>query len=64
MDEPESGFHFKLMPLAFKLMDIFPPRKNILNEVGIKPGFHFIEGILGAKPGIFMEYASKMEGYV
>ena len=50
MDKPEPDFHFKLIPLAFKLMDIFPTRKNILNEVGIKPG-------------IFVEYASKMGEY-
>lgn len=36
MDKPEPDFHFKLMPLAFKLRDLFSPLKNVLKEVGIK----------------------------
>lgn len=36
MDKPEPDFRFKLMPLAFKLRNLFYPRKNVLKEVGIK----------------------------
>ena len=39
MDKPMSNFHFKFMSFGFWFRDIFLPRKSILKEVGIKPGF-------------------------
>ena len=43
MDKPQPNFHFKLMSLSYKFRDFFLPRKNILKEVGIKPGFHVFD---------------------
>ncbi|MEA3324914.1 MAG: hypothetical protein U9Q37_07230 [Euryarchaeota archaeon] len=39
MDKPEPDLNFKLMALTFKLRDLFSPQKDILSEVGIRPGF-------------------------
>jgi ubiquinone/menaquinone biosynthesis C-methylase UbiE len=49
MGKPESNFNFWLMSLSFSLRDFFSPRKNILKEVGIKPGFHVLD--YGCGPG-------------
>lgn len=38
MGKPDSILGFKLMSFSFKIRDLFLPRINILNEVGIKPG--------------------------
>lgn len=38
-----SNFHFKFMSFGYKFRDFFLPRKNILKEVGIKPGFHVLD---------------------
>ncbi len=35
-----SGYHFKFMSFGYKFRDFFLPRKDILDEVGIKEGFH------------------------
>jgi hypothetical protein len=43
MAKPQSNLDFKLMSLSFKMRDFFSPRKNILKEVGIKPGFHALD---------------------
>ena len=37
----DSGF--KAMALTFKLRDLFRPRRNIVKEVGIQPGFHVLD---------------------
>lgn len=38
-----SDFGFKVMALTFKLRDFFRPRRNIVGEVGIQPGFHVLD---------------------
>lgn len=38
MGKSDSILGFKLMSLSFKIRDLFLPRINVLNEVGIKPG--------------------------
>lgn len=43
MNKPKSDIDFKFMSLTFKFRDFFLPRKNILKEVGIKPGFHVLD---------------------
>jgi ubiquinone/menaquinone biosynthesis C-methylase UbiE len=43
MDKAESNLGFRLMALGFKFRDLRLPRKNILKEVGIKPGFHVLD---------------------
>ena len=43
MDKPEPDLNFRIMSLSFGLRDIFLPRKKILDEVGIKPGFSVLD---------------------
>jgi ubiquinone/menaquinone biosynthesis C-methylase UbiE len=49
MDKPMSNFDFQFMSVGYKFRDFFLPRKNILEEVGIKPGFHVLD--YGCGPG-------------
>ncbi len=51
MDKPESKFNFKCMSSTFKVRDFLKPRKHILEEVGIKPGFHVLD--YGCGPGSY-----------
>ena len=43
MDKTMSNFDFKFMSIGYKFRVFFLPRKNILKEVGIKPGFHVLD---------------------
>ena len=43
MDTPMSDLHFEVMSFGFKIRDLFLPRRNVLNEIGIKPGFHILD---------------------
>ncbi len=43
MNHLQSNLDFKLMSFTFKFRDFFLPRKKILKEVGIKPGFHVLD---------------------
>lgn len=52
MDKPSSDFHFKGMSFLFKIRDLFLPRKNVLKEVGIRPGFHVLD--YGCGPGAYL----------
>jgi ubiquinone/menaquinone biosynthesis C-methylase UbiE len=52
MDKPQSNFNFRFMAMEFKLRDLFLPRKNILEEVEIKPGFHVLD--YGCGPGSYI----------
>ena len=60
MDKPASGLHFKLMSIGFKFRDFFLPRKNILREVGIKPGYHVLD--FGCGPGAYVTHTSELVG--
>jgi ubiquinone/menaquinone biosynthesis C-methylase UbiE len=60
MDEPTTNFHFTLMSLEFKLRDLFFPRKSILKEVGIKPGFFVLD--YGCGPGSYITPLSELVG--
>ena len=60
MDRPLSNFHFKVMALTFRLRDFLIPRKKILEEVGIRPGFHVLD--YGCGPGSYIADASEMAG--
>ena len=51
MDKVESNFGFRLMALGYKLRDLRLPRRNILKEVGIKPGFRVLD--YGCGPGSY-----------
>lgn len=57
MDNPEPNFHFRMMSLSFKFRDFFLPRKNILGEIGIKPGFHVLD--YGCGPGAYIAAAAE-----
>jgi ubiquinone/menaquinone biosynthesis C-methylase UbiE len=56
----ESNIGFKLMAFMFKFRDSFAPRKNILKEVGIKPGYHLLD--YGCGPGGYITGASELVG--
>jgi ubiquinone/menaquinone biosynthesis C-methylase UbiE len=60
MDKPASNFHFKLMAFTFKLRDFFSPRKNILKEAGIRPGFRVLD--YGCGPGSYTTAAAELVG--
>ncbi len=60
MDKPVSNFHFKVMAATFKLRDFLSPRKNILKEAGIKPGFHVLD--YGCGPGSYTTAAAELVG--
>jgi ubiquinone/menaquinone biosynthesis C-methylase UbiE len=60
MDNPASNFHFKVMTFTFKFRDFFSPRKNILKEAGIKPGFRVLD--YGCGPGSYITAASELVG--
>lgn len=60
MEKPKLNFHFRMMSLSFKFRDFFLPRKNILEEIGIKPGFHVLD--FGCGPGAYIAAAVKLVG--
>ena len=60
MDKPVSNLDFRLMSLTYKFRDFFLPRKNILDEVGIKPGFHILD--YGCGPGSYTIVAAPLVG--
>ncbi|MBA7653499.1 2-methoxy-6-polyprenyl-1,4-benzoquinol methylase [subsurface metagenome] len=60
MDKPMSDFHFKFMSCGYKFRDFFLPRKNVLKEVGIKPGFHVLD--YGCGPGGYIIAAAQLAG--
>ncbi len=55
---PNLGFRF--MSLAFKFRDFLLPRKDVLKEVGIKPGFHILD--YGCGPGSYSVIAAELVG--
>ncbi|WXG41935.1 MAG: class I SAM-dependent methyltransferase [Candidatus Freyarchaeum deiterrae] len=60
MGESTPNLGFKLMALMFKVRDSIAPRKNILKEVGIKPGFHLLD--YGCGPGGYITTAADLVG--
>lgn len=60
MDKPKSGLDFKLMSLSYKFRDFLSPRKDTLQEVGIKPGFHILD--YGCGPGSYSVVAAQLVG--
>jgi len=48
------------MSFGFKFRDFFLPPKNILKEVGIKPGFHVLD--YGCGPGSYTIAAAELVG--
>ena len=60
MDKPMSGFHFRFMSFGFWFRDIFLPRKSILKEVGIEPGFCVLD--YGCGPGSYIVPLAELVG--
>ena len=60
MDKPMSDYHFEFMSFGYKFRDFFLRRKRILDEVGIKEGFHILD--YGCGPGGYVAAASKLVG--
>jgi ubiquinone/menaquinone biosynthesis C-methylase UbiE len=48
----QSSLDFRLMSLTYKVRDAIRPRLNILEEAGIKPGFHVLD--YGCGPGSYV----------
>ena len=60
MDRPMPNLGFRFMSLAFKFRDFLLPRKDVLKEVGIKPGFHILD--YGCGPGSYSVIAAELVG--
>lgn len=60
MDKPEGDFAFRLMSLGYKFRDFFLRRKNVLKEVGIKPGFSVLD--YGCGPGSYIVATGELVG--
>jgi len=55
-----SNFDFQFMSVGYKLRDFFLPRKNIMKEVGVEPGFHVLD--FGCGPGSYIVPLVKLVG--
>jgi ubiquinone/menaquinone biosynthesis C-methylase UbiE len=60
MDKPMPNIGFKFMSFAFKFRDFFLPRKYVLEEVGIKSGFHVLD--FGCGPGSYTTIVAELVG--
>ena len=60
MTKSISNIAFKLMAFGFSFRDLLLPRRDVLNEVGIKPGFHILD--YGCGPGSYSIIAAEMVG--
>ena len=58
MDKPMSNFDFQFMSVGYKFRDLRLPRKNILEEVGVKPGFQVLD--YGCGPGSYIAPLAKL----
>ena len=58
MDKPMSNFLFQFMSCGYKFRDFFLTRLNILEEVGIKPGFQVLD--YGCGPGSYIVPLAKL----
>lgn len=60
MDRPISNFHFKVLSFAYRSRDLFLPRKNVLKEVGIRPGSRVLD--FGCGPGAYIIGTARLVG--
>jgi ubiquinone/menaquinone biosynthesis C-methylase UbiE len=60
MDKVESNFGFRLMAFGYKFRDLRLPRRDILKEVEIKPGFHVLD--YGCGPGSYTVPLAELVG--
>lgn len=59
-DSPMADLHFRFMALAFKVRDFLSPRRTVIEEAGIRPGFHVLD--YGCGPGSYIAAASELVG--
>ena len=59
-DRLPSDWGFRLMAAEFRIRDFLRPRRNILKEVGIKPGDQVLD--YGCGPGSYILDAAEMSG--
>ena len=52
MDRAKSNIDFRLMSLTYLIRDLFRPRKDVLREVRIEPGFCVLD--YGCGPGSYI----------
>jgi ubiquinone/menaquinone biosynthesis C-methylase UbiE len=57
---PKSNIDFRFMSLTYKFRDFRLPRMSILEEVGIKAGFHILD--FGCEPGSYVMPVSRLVG--
>jgi ubiquinone/menaquinone biosynthesis C-methylase UbiE len=60
MDKPMPDLHFKFMSLGYKFRDLFMTPGGLLEEVGIRPGFHLLD--YGCGPGSYVATAAELVG--
>ncbi len=60
MDKPMSDSHFKVLCFMYKSRDLFSPRKTILEEIEIRPGFRILD--FGCGAGSYSIAAAKLVG--
>jgi ubiquinone/menaquinone biosynthesis C-methylase UbiE len=60
MDKAESNLGFRLMAFGYRIRDLRLPRKNILKEVGIQPGFRVLD--YGCGPGSYIIPLAELVG--
>ena len=58
MDKLVSNFNFRFMSFGHRFRDLFLPRKNILDEVGIKAGAYVLD--YGCGPGSYSVIAAQL----
>jgi ubiquinone/menaquinone biosynthesis C-methylase UbiE len=59
-DRPMRAFDFRLMSFLFRVRDLLRPRRLVLAEVGIQPGFSVLD--YGCGPGSYLVPLSKLVG--
>jgi ubiquinone/menaquinone biosynthesis C-methylase UbiE len=60
MDRPMPDIGFIGMSLLFRFRDLLRPRKEVLKEVGIRPGFRVLD--YGCGPGAYMAATAALVG--
>ena len=58
--KPMSNLHFKMMTLSMKMRDLLRPRRVVLEEAHILPGFQVLD--YGCGPGGYVPDASRRTG--
>jgi ubiquinone/menaquinone biosynthesis C-methylase UbiE len=61
MNKPLFDLHFAIMSLFLRIRDLFLPRKNIMQEVGIQPGFKVLD--YGCGPGGYIISTADLVGH-